>query len=241
MRRKANPDLDRDNASKGWVCQHDHSTLLRFDVCSFLYYADASTMAESNSATSSEPPSPTASEGSSSSATHPSRRLTPGTPSQVIRSALQGLFAAELLDPGSDLWVALPRIWNVPVLDNRANSFHHLEPTWPQSEVRLLDALEKIMQEGTKVRVMASDHKKNETFAGEFRNLEATQSRGDYWSTSDWDPIEPGIVASSFCIRGTLQFSEHGLSVSNGETCIYSDSSALKDCKQIFEDQWPRA
>ncbi|MCS3668485.1 hypothetical protein GGP77_002733 [Salinibacter ruber] len=195
-------------------------------------------MAESNPALSSDAPSPSTSEGLDPSLPHPSRRLTSGTPSQSIQSALQGLFAAELLNPGPDLWMALPRIWNVSILNNRANSFHHLEPTWPQSEVRLLNVLEKVMQEGTIVRVIASDHYKNETFAGEFRNLEAARSRGDYRAVSNWAPIESGIVASSFCVRGALQFSQHGLSVTGGEAHIYAENGAIEDYKHTFEDQW---
>jgi hypothetical protein len=159
----------------------------------------------------------------------------------VIQSTLQGLFAAELLDLGPDLWIALPRIWNVPVLDNRTNAFHHLEPTWPQSKVRLLDVLEKTMQEGTTVRVMATDHYKNETFAGEFRNLEAVRSRDGYQTVSNWDPIESGIVASSFCIRGALQFSQYGLSVAGKEARIYAEGKAIEECKHTFENQWSNA
>jgi len=195
-------------------------------------------MSKSDPHVSSDSPSPASSVESDQSLQHLSRRVTSGTPSQAIHSVLQGLFAAELLDPGPDLWMALPRIWNASVLDNRANAFHHLEPTWPQSEVRLLDVLEKIMQEGASVRVMAGDNCKNETFAGEFRNLEAARSQGEYRAVSNWDSIESGVVASSFCIRGALQFSQHGLSVTGGEARIYAENRAIEDYMRTFEEQW---
>ena len=95
-------------------------------------------------------------------ATRPRRRLAPQAPSHLVQSLCQAAFGAEFLNPGSELWMAVRRVWNVPLLDNRANSFRHLEPNWPQSHVRILAVLEKLMREGVDVRVLTERDSSNE-------------------------------------------------------------------------------
>jgi hypothetical protein len=170
--------------------------------------------------------------------TRPDRTLTTDTPSSSIESLFQALFAAELLDSGNQIWVALPRIWNVPVIDNRSNAFHHLEPTWPQAKVRLVSILKKMIRSGVQVRILTQDHSSNETFVGELRGTAKSGKRVGVKTADQWSAVTPGIVASSFFVSGGLNLSKNGFSVDDEDVHLYTSKSAVQDAFSVFRDQW---
>jgi len=170
----------------------------------------------------------------------PRRRLAPQAPSHLVQALCQAALAAELLDPGDELWMAVRRLWNVPVLDNRANTFRHLEPNWPQAKVRLLSVLEKMMNEGTAVHVLTEADPHNETFVGELRGLHRESGDGQVQTVRAWEERQEGVVASSFYLKGGLQLSRRGgLSVSGRELLIYTDSEAIANGRKALKSQWP--
>jgi len=138
------------------------------------------------------------------------------------------------------LWIAVRRLWNVAVLDNRANTFRHLEPNWPQARVRLLSVLEKVVNEGMAVHVLTEADPHNETFVGEFRGLERGNTSGRIRTVASWGGRQEGIVAASFYLNGGLQVSRRGgLSVAGRELLAYIDDAAIAKGRQVFQDQWP--
>jgi len=184
--------------------------------------------------------SPPAPESADEHSGKPRRRLASQAPSHLVQALCQATFAAELLNPGDALWMAVQRLWNVPVLDNRANTFRHLEPNWPQARVRLLSVLEKVMNEGTAVHVLTEADPHNETFVGEFRELARGSISGQIRTIASWDGQQEGIVASSFYLSGGLQMSRRvGLSVGGRELLAYTGSEATARGIQAFQDQWP--
>jgi hypothetical protein len=169
----------------------------------------------------------------------PRRRLAPQAPSHLVQALCQAAFAAELLDPGDEFWMAVRRLWNVPVLDNRANTFRHLEPNWPQAKVRLQSVLEKMMDEGTVVHVLTEDDPHNETFVSEFRGLQRGSSSGQVQTVDVWKDRQEGIVASSFYLQGGLQLSRRGgLSVAGRELRVYTDEESIAGGRRVFQGQW---
>jgi hypothetical protein len=171
----------------------------------------------------------------------PRRRLAPQPPSHLVQSLCQAAFGAELLNPGSELWMAVRRVWNVPLLDNRANAFRHLEPNWPQSYVRILAVLEKLMREGVDVRILTEIDPSNETFAGEFQGVERGSGSGQYREVASWEGIREGVVASSFYLKGGLQLSRNGgLSIAGQELFVYTDEEAVARGRRVFQDQWKK-
>jgi len=169
----------------------------------------------------------------------PRRRLAPQAPSHLVRSLCQAVFGAELLAPGNELWMSTRRVWNVPLIDNRANTFRHLEPNWPQGRVRLLAVLEKLMDEGVEVRILTEESRSNQTFAGEFQSIEQGSGNGHLRRTASWSEIQGGVVASSFYLEGGLDLSQKGgLSVARGGLQVYTDDEAIARGRHVFQDQW---
>jgi len=180
-------------------------------------------------------------EGGGIATGRPRRRLAPQAPSHLVQSLCQAAFGAELLNPGSELWMAARRVWNVPLLDNQANAFRHLEPNWPQSHVRILAVLEKLMREGVDVRVLTERDSSNETFAGEFQSVERGGGSGQYCEVASWEGIQEGVVASSFYLKGGLHLSRNGgLSITGQELCVYTDEEAVARGRRVFQDQWKK-
>ena len=167
----------------------------------------------------------------------PRRRLAPQAPSHLVRSLCQAVFGAELLAPGNELWMSTRRVWNVPLIDNRANTFRHLEPNWPQGRVRLLAVLEKLMDEGVEVRILTEEARSNQTFAGEFQSIE--QGIGHLRTIDSWRGVQGGVAASSFYLEGELDLSEKGgLSVAQEGLQVYTDDEAIARGRRALQDQW---
>lgn len=167
----------------------------------------------------------------------PRRRLAPQAPSHLVRSLCQAVFGAELLAPGNELWMSTRRVWNVPLIDNRANTFRHLEPNWPQGRVRLLAVLEQLMDEGVEVRILTEEARSNQTFASEFQSIE--QGIGHLRRIATWSDVQGGVAASSFYLEGGLDLSEKGgLSVAQGGLQVYTDDEAIARGRRALQDQW---
>src|SRR6185295_9649576 len=67
------------------------------------------------------------------------------------RELLELIFAAELLQPSSCLWIVSPWLRDIPVLDNRNGAYLALGPDLPRTEVRLTRALRELVLRGTRL------------------------------------------------------------------------------------------
>ena len=169
----------------------------------------------------------------------PSRRLAPGAPVKLVQALVQSMVGAELVSPGEEFWIALQRLWNVPLLDNRANSFRHLEPNWPQARVRMITVLEKLVKEGVQVRIITEAHRSNQTFADEFRALPHGSEDPSLCTVEDWGRTIGGIVGSSFYLEGGLQCSRaSGLTVTGRELLVFADEDVVQQGRQRLSEMW---
>lgn len=169
----------------------------------------------------------------------PRRQFAPQAPSHVVRALCQSVLGAELLSPGQRFWMAVRRVGNVPLIDNRANAFRHLEPYWPQAEIRLLSVLEKLLGEGVDVRVLTEADRSNDSFAGEFQGMLSEPVSDSYREVSSWESVQEGLMSSSFYLEGTLRFSRHGGTTVGGRGLrVYTDGDKVSEGRAAFQEQW---
>ena len=76
-------------------------------------------------------------------------RLSP----RQIPELLQTVFVAELLIPSRCLWLVSPWVSDIPIIDNTANNFLALEPSWSRSRIRLSQVLLTLAEKGTTIHV----------------------------------------------------------------------------------------
>ena len=72
----------------------------------------------------------------------------------AMMELVESAFAAELLDPGQDLWIVSPCLSDVPVLGNEAGGYTTLCPDFARSRVPVSYVLGELVQRGTTVHVV---------------------------------------------------------------------------------------
>ena len=168
------------------------------------------------------------------------RVLSENAPPTVVRAACQSFFAAELLHPSGDLWLIVPNMWNVPVLDNRANNFQHIEPNWPQSHIRLISVLKKLAEEGSHVRILTTDDRKNDTFVHEVGTLDVGTTAITVRRVADWQDRLTLVASERFSIQGGLALSrKSGLSATS-TIRITTETSVVSTHRETCRDLWQR-
>jgi len=82
----------------------------------------------------------------------------------TIQELLQGMFVAEVLQSGDEIWIVSPWISNVVLIDNRSGSFDAINPEWGRREIRLADVLVTLMNHGTKIQIVTRNDESNDAF-----------------------------------------------------------------------------
>lgn len=85
-----------------------------------------------------------------------SRRIfkTAQTGQNEVKELLQFMFVGEILSPGGNIWLVTPWISNVPILDNRADSFKSLDPSWGQRVICLSEIITRLLGLGSEVIIV---------------------------------------------------------------------------------------
>src|SRR4051794_10578342 len=81
-----------------------------------------------------------------------------------VADALATMFLAELLDPGSELYLVSAWTSDIPVIDNSASTFSSIEPTWEDRWIYLTEVLVALMRRGVVVHVKTNDDPHNAAF-----------------------------------------------------------------------------
>lgn len=110
--------------------------------------------------------------------TYRSRRIfkSTNTSQSEIRELLQFIFTGEMLSPGKRVWLVMPWISDVPILDNRAGGFDVLDPGWGHRELRLIDVILRLLALRTEVVIVTRGDAHNKKFTD--RLTEAASENG---------------------------------------------------------------
>ena len=70
-----------------------------------------------------------------------------------VRNLMQTLFVSELVFPSNCIWIISPWITDIPIIDNRNNTFLCLEPEWGRNQIRFSQLIRKFLENGTTIRI----------------------------------------------------------------------------------------
>jgi hypothetical protein len=155
--------------------------------------------------------------------------------SRQVPDLLQTILVAELIAPSQNLWLVSPWISDIPVIDNTANTFQALEPSWYRSKIRLSQVLASLTQQGTMVYVATRPDSHNNSFLESLK----TKADSDYLSIHKVEELHSkGILSDSFYLAGSMNFTFNGITV-NQETLSYeTDPTAIAEQKLNFRARW---
>lgn len=161
---------------------------------------------------------------------------------------LQSLFASELVAPSRHLWLVSPWISNIPILDNRTNTFRHVEPNWPQAYIRLTDVLAKLLMEGTTVHVATRPSRRgkaskaNDIFVRELKRKASGEDAPLYVNRRREDKLhQKGLLTEAFYLRGSMNFTRNGIQHNDERVEFTTDKEEIARARSEFKEQWNTA
>lgn len=155
--------------------------------------------------------------------------------SRQVPDLLQTILVAELITPSQCLWLVSPWISDIPVIDNTANTFQALEPSWYRSKIRLSQVLTSLTRQGATVCIATRPDLHNNSFLETLK----TKADLDYLSLHKAEELHSkGILSDSFYLAGSMNFTFNGITV-NQETLSYeTDPATIAEQKLNFRARW---
>ncbi len=185
------------------------------------------------------------------SETPPLRTLYKQGSSAELRTALQNLFVAELIDPSDELWLVSPWLSNVEVLDNRTFGFRHLDPGWPRASIRLATVLATLAVRGTLVHVVTRPSRSlartpdpTERTVTAFLEALTGQAPGDRLhvvrSMDEKSEHRKGLLSKHVLVDGSMNWTHFGVQVNGEQVTLKFDGGEIAQAYLTFAARWPR-
>jgi phosphatidylserine/phosphatidylglycerophosphate/cardiolipin synthase-like enzyme len=167
----------------------------------------------------------------------PSRHIHSRLSSRQIPDLLQIIFVAELIAPSQYLWLVSPWVSDIPVIDNTANTFLCLEPSWYRSHIRLSQVLTTLAERGTNVNIATRNDIHNQRFIEQIKAKTEHQKLPLQFHITE-ELHAKGILGDSYYLAGSMNFTYNGIIV-NEEAVTYETSpEAIAEQQLIFSSRW---
>jgi hypothetical protein len=154
-----------------------------------------------------------------------------------VTDLLQTIFAAELVAPSTCLWVVSPWISDIPILDNRANTFATLTGDWERSQVRLSAVLNRLLQRGTTIHIASRPDDHNRDFLNHLRR--PSSSDGHRLQIHLTEALhEKGILGDGFYLSGSMNITHKGISFNQEVLQYVTEPEHVAANRQLYTAWW---
>jgi hypothetical protein len=159
------------------------------------------------------------------------------TSQNVIRELLQLMFLAELVDPGSDIWIVSPWISNVALLDNRAGAFDVVNPDWGRREIRLVDLSLQLLISGCNLIIATRPDEHNLAFLQRLQDAAREAAVEQLLTIVKRDHLHTkGILTTRGLMLGSMNLTYNGVEL-NDEVVEYdTDEVSRANARLAFTD-----
>jgi hypothetical protein len=154
-----------------------------------------------------------------------------------IPELLQSIFTAEIVAPSPCLWLVSPWVSNVPILDNSANAFRHIEPNWPQGAVRLIDVLVRLLEDGTSIH-LAIRPRESDAFLDTLNRAARNRSRLHIHRQREERLHEKGLLSAAYYLHGSMNFTHNGVTVNEEQVTLVTDPEKIAAAHIEFKNRW---
>ena len=155
--------------------------------------------------------------------------------SRQLPDLLQTILVAELIAPSQCLWLVSPWISDIPVVDNTANTFLALEPSWYRSKIRFSQVLASLTQQGTTVCIATRPDPHNNSFLETL----ASKADSDYLKLHKAEELHiKGILTDSFFLAGSMNFTFNGITVNQEMLSYEIEPTTIAEQKLNFRVRW---
>lgn len=149
----------------------------------------------------------------------------------------QGIITGEMVFPSKKIWLYSPWISDIPLLDNSAHAFRHVEPHWPRSKIKLSAILQKLLENGTEVVIITNTSSHNDTFflwiekikIQGYRNLDGLRVK---------ELHKKGFLGDNFFINGSMNFTYNGLNILDERIEFTTVPEEISNARIEFDTYW---
>lgn len=154
-----------------------------------------------------------------------------------IPDLLQAIFVAELVSPSRCLWLVSPWVSDIPVIDNRANSFLTLDPLWTRTQVHLSQVLTRLLELGTTVHVATRPDTRNRPLLD--RLLRAAGPDDLPLRLHEREELhEKGILGDGFYLSGSMNITFSGIAFNEEAVHFTVDPSTVAESRVNLLSRW---
>jgi hypothetical protein len=165
------------------------------------------------------------------------RDLTGPRQRQGIRDVMEGLLAAELVQPSSVLWLLSAWISDIEILDNRTRAFSALRPDWAPTQIRFSQVIEGIADRGGRVAVVLRDADHNESFIHKLKTVQRQQP-GRVGIALAPDAHDKSLIGDGYILSGSMNFTQNGLSINDEHVLLRIDREAAANRRLSLHQRW---
>ena len=156
--------------------------------------------------------------------------------SSQVMDLLQTIFLAELLRPGGELWIMSPWISDIPIIDNRASQFLHLEPSWGGRYVKLSEVLCQLIVRGTKVYIVTRQVDHNKVFIKTMEQIATKDTILNIKIVREFH--EKGILGCGYYLSGSMNFTYNGITINEEVLHYFTQPALVAEKKLAVRDRW---
>ncbi|GAA3043205.1 hypothetical protein GCM10010464_04130 [Pseudonocardia yunnanensis] len=153
-----------------------------------------------------------------------------------LRSLLQTLFVAELLQPTQELWLISPWISDIAVIDNGHGGFGDLHSEWGARDIRLSEVLAQLMSAGTHVYVEVRPDERNARFLQRLQSAGAASAALHVRISEVLH--EKGLLSDSFLLSGSMNFTYSGVRLLDELVRYDTGPSVIAEARLAFRARW---
>ncbi len=167
----------------------------------------------------------------------PSRYIHSRLSSRQVPDLLQSIFVAELLTPSHCLWLVSPWISDIPIIDNTANTFLCLEPSWTRTRIRLSQILATLAEHGTTIHIATRPDTHNRSFIEQLKTRTSNTDVAVRFHIAD-ELHTKGILGDSYYLAGSMNFTYNGITLNEEALNYVTSSEVIAEQQVIFQSRW---
>ncbi len=157
----------------------------------------------------------------------------------AAREMLSLVFAAELLDPPSDFWIAMAWVSDVSLYDSLHNEFELLVPHSGPGRVYLSDVLTELAQRGSTVNIVTRPDPTNVRFLEGFRRKTELGRVQDHVRVGFSEDIhQKNLVGKDWFTDGSMNLTVNGLDHNVENLTITFDSGKTAEMRNNLRQTW---
>ena len=149
-----------------------------------------------------------------------------------FRQILGSQLLSMLFSP-RDIWWVSPWITDFDLLDNRAGHWSSIEPRWSLGYVRFSELAIRLMESGSRIRMVTIDDDRTQKFVERLR-LEIP-STNTFQHTIKEELHIKGMLSKDFWLKGSMNFTYRGTNKNDEQIDLIASPGDIVQARMEFE------